>query len=477
MHTFIYPSRNTYITNETGYESSNFSLDSTLEVKAVNSFIPISNLYATQSISGSTPCRTTLIGFYGSFNGQLTGYASNVVAFFTGSASFSTSNFTGTVASVSYTNYSGSLIGTGSGNIQGVFSGSIYQISNKVSYLSGSLSGFTGSISSGSAYIGTSSYYSPTVTYQIVSTVSRTLMRFDLSAISSSIVNGDISNTGSLKYYLTLKNAQASELPISYTIYAYPLSSSWQNGDGRYQLGGSATGVSWNYRDYYNGTVWNNAGADYITSSNYMASQSYNNTNSDIKMNIGNIVNAWLNGSIANNGLILVTSLETSDLASNNTLRFFGTQTNTIYSPYLDVSWDDSVYNTGSMLPVAHPYGVVLQDVKKSYSFGSIARIDAFARPRNPLKNFVKGTQSNYYLSSSYLPTSSYYMIKDNESEEILIDFSENSKLSCDGYINYFMLDTTAFPQERYYKILIKTINSNGETIVFDHNNIFKITR
>ena len=368
------------------------------------------------------------------------------------------------------------MSGSVSGSISGIFSGSIYQISG-VSYFNGSLSAFTGSVASGSSYSGTSSYYSPTVTYQIVPTISRTLMNFDTSIISSSIVNGNISNTSSLKYYLTLKNAQASELPLAYTIYAYPLSSSWQNGDGRYQLGGSVNGVSWNYRDYYNGTVWNNSGGDFITSSNYIASQSYNSSNSDIKMDIGNIVNAWINGSIQNNGLILVTSLETSSLASNNTLRFFGSQTNTIYSPYLSVSWDDSQYITGSMLPSLHPYGVVLQNVHESYKFGNVVRIDTFARPKNPLKNFIIGTQANYYLTSSYLPATSYYMIKDNESEEVIIDFDSNTKLSCDGVTNYFMLDTTGLPQERYYKILIKTVNSNGEQNIFDHNNVFKIVR
>ena len=36
MHNFIYPVQNSYITNESGYANSNFSLDSILEVKAVN---------------------------------------------------------------------------------------------------------------------------------------------------------------------------------------------------------------------------------------------------------------------------------------------------------------------------------------------------------------------------------------------------------------------------------------------------------
>jgi hypothetical protein len=30
---------------------------------------------------------------------------------------------------------------------------------------------------------------------------------------------------------------------------------------------------------------------------------------------------------------------------------------------------------------------------------------------------------------------------------------------------------------ERYYKVLIKTILDNGETVVFDENYYFKVTR
>jgi hypothetical protein len=475
MHTFIYPNKNTYITDESGYEDGNFGLDSTLEIKSVNTFIPVAHLYATQSISSSIVCDSTLYNFNGYINGKINGAAELTTAFFRGTGSFNTSDFTGTISSASYTNFSGSLIGSGSGVFNGTFSGSIYSTPTNTSFISGTFLHFTGSVSSGSILVGTSSFYSPYVTYDINSTVSRTLMSFDLTEVSKSIASGDI--TGSVKYEISLRNAQAKELPLNYTIYAYPLTRDWVSGDGRYQLGGSTYGASWNYTDYYNGTAWTNFGGDYITSSLYVSSQSFAHTNSDIKMDVTKIVNGWLSGSIQNYGIILLTSLETASFASNNVLRFFGTETNTIYSPYLDVSWDDSVYITGSMLPVSHPYGIVIQDLKKTYKFGSIARIDVFARARNPLKNFTKGIQANYYLTSSYLPQESYYMIKDNESEEVIVDFSDCTKLSCDGYVNYFLFDTTAFPQERYYKVLIKTINSDGEVIIFDHGNIFKVTR
>ena len=89
--------------------------------------------------------------------------------------------------------------------------------------------------------------------------------------------------------------------------------------------------------------------------------------------------------------------------------------------------------------------------------------------------SFVRYQQSQY-LSSSLLPADSYYAIKDNESENFVIDFDDYTKLSCDGAIHYFRLDTTGLPVERYYRILIKT-EINGEIVIFDNGNIFKVSR
>lgn len=475
MHTFIYPTQNSYITNENGYENSNFGLDSTLEIKSVNSFIPTSNVYITQSFSGSNICDAKLFGYTGTIIGGISGESNQFFGIIVGTGSFSTDGFTGNNNNVYTSSYSGSLSGTVSGSIFGTLSGSLNN--DGISYISGSIQNFTGSLYSGSIYEGITHIYSPNISYTLSSEVSRTLMKFDITIISQSISNGDIVNADSLKYFINLKNSEAKEIPLNYTIYAYPLSSSWEIGDGRYQSGGSANGVSWNYRDYYNGNSWSTSGGDYITASSYSGFQVFNNTNSDIKLDITSMVNGWISGSLANNGVILITSLESSSYSSNNTLEFFSTQTNTIYSPYLDVYWNDSIYNTGSMPNLTYPYTTVLENLKGEYKFGSIPRINVFARPQAGLKNFTKGLQSNYYLTSSYLPSESYFMIKDNESEEVIMNFDIGTKLSCDGYTNYFKFDTTALPQERYYRVLIKVYNEDGTIDIFDNKNIFKVIR
>ena len=207
--------------------------------------------------------------------------------------------------------------------------------------------------------------------------------------------------------------------------------------------------------------------------------QDYSYQISNLDMDVTNIVKSWICGCIPNEGIILISSMELSDISNNNAvIKFFSKETNTIYSPLLDISWDDSVYLTGSMQPVNSliPYTVTLKNINKEYKLGSVNRVNVFARDKNPLKNFVRTTQLTQFLTSSLLSQESYFAIMDNESEKYILDFDENTKLSCNGNIHYFVFDTTNFPVERYYKILIKTI-LDGETLVFDNGPIFKVIR
>ena len=76
---------------------------------------------------------------------------------------------------------------------------------------------------------------------------SRILLKFDVTDIENRVNTNKISNNA--KYYLSLITADVREIPQEYKIYAYPLSSSWTNGTGRYtNLPFTTDGVSWKYR-------------------------------------------------------------------------------------------------------------------------------------------------------------------------------------------------------------------------------------
>ena len=77
---------------------------------------------------------------------------------------------------------------------------------------------------------------------------SRILLKFDVTAVSQSIVDGDINSNA--KFYLRLYTTKAEELPLSYSLETFPVSQSWEMGTGRYYNFPKTTeGTSWKYRD------------------------------------------------------------------------------------------------------------------------------------------------------------------------------------------------------------------------------------
>jgi hypothetical protein len=142
--------------------------------------------------------------------------------------------------------------------------------------------------------------------------------------------------------------------------------------------------------------------------------------------------------------------------------------------------YTSSVEITSSVLTsldTSNPFSIVLQDVNPTYKAGDIIKVGVFARKQFPLKQFGKTTQQVQYLIPEYLPTSSYYAIKDNETDEIVMDFDSYTRLGCsypEG--NYFVVDTTGLPQDRYYKILVR-VEDDQSIYTIDCGKTFKIIR
>lgn len=557
MHTFIYPTQDTYINNSSKYKNKNFGIDEILEIYASNDgkktvysspywhdapltassygnegwlayttssiFIYSGSKWYTFGVSSSAVPGTTFIAnFTGRLKNKTNG--NKIALYISGSSDYASGSFSGSVLSPQCvtSSYSGSFISSSGwgGIISTVTSSNSYYVDvvNFVGYFKGV---YTGSFTVPS-----------TSEYLVTPEFSRTLLKFDLTELSQSISNNTISGSD-IKFTLNLKCCGARNIPLNYSIYAYPLNQTWDNGNGRYADDGSQLGCSWNYRNYDGNGIWYGSdvtGSTYTTD-NYLLTASYatgswknqggtwyykvpsSYTNkskwicssskytplansslicnqsfsygeqSDIKMDITQIVRSWLCGCVPNNGLILLTSFEISTPPLQNTnglLQFFSRDTNTIYSPYIDVAWDDSVFNTGSLAPVTGSIENIinLQYLKNEYKAGSLPKIFVFARDRYPLKQFNKSYQQPAMVTPKYLPSSSYYMIKDAESEEVLVDFDKYTKLSCDPVQgNYFKLQTTGLPQERYMKIFIKSEYNDGSIDITDTGKVFKIIR
>ena len=354
--------------------------------------------------------------------------------------------------------------------------------------------------------VGTSSRYN-----------SRILLKVDVSDIETKVNAGKISSNA--KYYLQLRTAEVREIPQEYTIEAYPLSSSWTNGTGKYFNTPIITdGVSWKYRfSKLNGREWsippttsslewdeitdtwvdaslifgsisaevtssyftNKGGGTWWDFDNLECTQSFSFQSSDVYMDVTKIVKKWITGSgrFENDGFILKFSNEIE--SSNETLRslkFFSTDSNTIYVPRLHVVWDDSTFITGSLNRVSDDQMVLNVKLKKYYAEGEKAKIRIYANQRYPQKQY---TTQSYYTQNFYLPSSSYYEIRDAHTDEIILPFNTTgSKISCDGTSSCFTLWMDSFQPERFYRVVIKTETDGGNNVqIFDNNYYFKVTR
>ena len=67
----------------------------------------------------------------------------------------------------------------------------------------------------------------------VVQGVSRILIKFDTTYISSSISSGLIPSSSYTKFYLNLYDANSRGLNVNQNLYAYPISQSWDMGFGK----------------------------------------------------------------------------------------------------------------------------------------------------------------------------------------------------------------------------------------------------
>jgi hypothetical protein len=306
--------------------------------------------------------------------------------------------------------------------------------------------------------------------------IARTLIKFDVANMG--IPSGSI-------VYLNLKSSQAQEIPLEYTIHANAVSQSWSMGTGTKFDNITSDGVSWKYRNgidtwqdnvtagtaiFTPGTTGsaNAEGGTWYTAS--QASQSYNYEDADIRINVTDIVNRWLSGSIPNNGFIIHHGLENEENTLDyGVLKFFSKETSTIYEPKLEVVWNDVSFATGSLLPVTgyaeDDYKVVITNLKTEYSKDSRIKIRIKGRDMFPLKSFSTTFE---YDQSKYLPTTTYYQLEDYITNDVIFPFGEYTKISCDNTSNYFILDLNALPLYRTYRLKLKIIDDGISTIIDD---------
>ena len=314
--------------------------------------------------------------------------------------------------------------------------------------------------------------------------IRRAVIQFSDSDLqyASNLVSGSTWSSNLRLFFATAEN-----LNMDYNIEVYQVSQSWAMGTGKFlDTPPSQNGVCWNNTgSYIDGvTDWASpqyyntpGGGTWTTTTSSLQNFGYKD-NKDLNVDVTGIVNNWLFNEDPNFGFIAKLPLAVEqDSGSYIALDFFSIDTHTIYPPTLEIKWDDSTYNTGSLsivsnnstiLTIGNNPSVFKNDTAK-YTF----RINA--RDQYPIRAFIT---SSVYTVNKALPSTSFWAIQDVKTEEMIIDFDSSfTKISCDSNGSYFPVYMNGLEPERFYKILIKINLPTGESIDVDNNNIFKITR
>ena len=336
----------------------------------------------------------------------------------------------------------------------------------------------------------------------------RILIKFNNTDIKTVIekIGSSTFNDNTTKVYLQLSAMEAKNLVTSFNIQTFPVSQSWNEGTGRYSnIPTGSNGSSWLYRDnsidknhwptgsFSDGTtgsvsssIITEGGGAWYTGSAFESTQQFRiGDDLDTNLDVTNIIQKWSSSFYAsqtypdgvdNEGFIIMEpkGVEANTSGSSGELQYFSTDTHTIYPPKLNFKWDDSLHPSSSLGKTSGDLNVNLYNLKKEYNQNEEAYLKIHVRDRYPTRTFV--TSSNF-LDTGYFKSTSYYSIRDGHTEEEIIPFDDTfTKLSSDNNGMYFKLSMKGLQPERYYRILLKHINSDGTTI-YDNKYIFKVIR
>lgn len=417
--------------------------------------------------------------------------------------------------------------------------------------------------------------------------VSRILIKFNIDGIKS-----DFKKLKKAKFLLNFKIMQSSELLDNDIISAYPLKKEWIEGTGRFIPSSDSKkytlGANWKYTDGED-ELWKPSshydsigGGDWYESTicidehsepskincNFQFSKNF----SDVKIDVTEIIKFWVNEEIPNHGFVVKFESEEKD---GGNVKFYSNDTNTIYSPYIQIQYNDYIFDpckkvkvrellcieetsptpspfnsgslcSGSLESGSHCSGNIesgatdsgstldvvqeimetkskedlfsestvsyqkLEDIsnivftscdmrideqeteseenfkiksvektiknlkqvdgpdlvphikriKKEYRSFSKERLSVGIREKYPNKTFSK--KSDYSLNNFVL-YSMKYSVRDAETEEVLIEFDEYSKISCDSSGHFFNFDFGCLVPGRVYKFLLLIESDYGD--------------
>lgn len=269
------------------------------------------------------------------------------------------------------------------------------------------------------------------------------------------------------KAILHLYSAVRRNVPATYTLQVYKVTEPWKEGLGKVIDGRAWTaGVSWTSRD--GNSNWIQAGGsigDLVTE--LVFNENTSEEKGDLKIDVTELIRSGELGSV-----LIKVKEEESFFNNGSNLTFFSSNTHTIYKPCIEIVINDSVRET--CLPELDKNIVVIPvNLQESYLMGDREEIRLGVRPVYPERRF---TTASLYLEKYVLPEKSYWGIKDAYTADMIVDFSEGTKLSADNSGNFFTLDTGILTSERYLDLLVK-VETGGSVHTHKVGSSFRIRR
>ena len=158
----------------------------------------------------------------------------------------------------------------------------------------------------------------------------------------------------------------------------------------------------------------------------------------------------------------------------NTTLSFYSRNTHTIFRPYLELKYDDSVhYEEGTPIGNKH-FSLEIDNFQEDYSLSDSVDMRLNVIPTYPTRQYQT---SSIYRANYILPETSYWGIKDEYTNQMIVNFDTlGTKISSDEEGNFFHIDMGSLEPERYYRLLVQVEQGQNKFIV-DNRNIFRVKR
>jgi hypothetical protein len=161
-------------------------------------------------------------------------------------------------------------------------------------------------------------------------------------------------------------------------------------------------------------------------------------------------------GTLESGGIQPISEDDLVGVVVTNCIRPYPSSTESVYSLEV-VDVESTLQQITDAEPTPH-----IKRIKKEYHTKSRERISVGIRSKFPTKTFSK--KSKYNLDN-YTLDDMKYSVRDAETDEIIIDFSDYSKISCDALGHYFNFDFTCLAVGRIYKFLILIESEVGHVV------------